>query len=232
MDESKIDLTERLRREGRWPEASAFKDQVVRELRAKGTKRTEAAEHGWEEMARNFPPLPAPEPEPAALGESADLDQNDGIGALPEWIEDGAPPDLARDIKWVYQQLENRRVRPEQAPSAGAWSLLQWAREYRSRFFEQLLPKALAAKASEDEEGVRREKRRVEEIQAMIEKLQEGFEEELRADTPQAIRHKVDAMVDDWGLRFGLTIPADARASLAAHVGHLVKEAVDALTPA
>ena len=37
MTESKIELTERLRREGRWEEASRFKDTAVRDLREKGT---------------------------------------------------------------------------------------------------------------------------------------------------------------------------------------------------
>lgn len=237
MNESKIDLTERLREEGRWPEASKFKDQVIRELRAKGLKRDEAAEAAWAAMAEAYPPLPAPEPvaepepEPAPASESAGVDPGDGMEVLPEWIDDVAPVDLCGDIRWVYAQLENKRVRPDQAPSAGAWSLLVWARKYQSRFFEQLLPKALA-KIPEDEAGVKREKRRIEEIKNLLSKLEESFKEELRANTPQVIRHKVDAMVDDWGRRFGLTILADARADLAVDVGHLVKEAVDALTPA
>ena len=34
MNESKIELTERLRREGRWPEASKFKDEALRKSAA------------------------------------------------------------------------------------------------------------------------------------------------------------------------------------------------------
>ena len=41
MNESKIELTERLRREGRWPEASKFKDAAVKDFRDKGMKRQE-----------------------------------------------------------------------------------------------------------------------------------------------------------------------------------------------
>jgi len=44
MDESKIELTERLRREARWAEASKFKDAALADFRAKGMKRDEAAQ--------------------------------------------------------------------------------------------------------------------------------------------------------------------------------------------
>ena len=51
MPESKIVLTERLRREGRWDEASEFKDKSVAKFRADGLKRGEAAEAAWAAMA-------------------------------------------------------------------------------------------------------------------------------------------------------------------------------------
>jgi hypothetical protein len=57
MNESKIELTERLRREGRWAEASKFKDTALADFRAKGMKREEAAEAAWAAMAEAYPPL-------------------------------------------------------------------------------------------------------------------------------------------------------------------------------
>lgn len=57
MDESKIDVTERLRREGRWSEASKFKDETVKKLRAEGMKRPEAGEQARETMAKACPPI-------------------------------------------------------------------------------------------------------------------------------------------------------------------------------
>ncbi len=57
MNESKIDLTERLRQEGRWSEASKSKDEIVKKLRADGMKRTEAREEAWEKMSEAYPPL-------------------------------------------------------------------------------------------------------------------------------------------------------------------------------
>ncbi len=159
MQESKIVATERLRREGRWEEASAYRDQVRKELRAQGKPREEAAEAAWEAMLEKYPPLPveqtavsqeviAPPLEPTA---SAQPDEETGLDVLA--ARTGAKdPDLPRDVLWVYEQLENRKARPEDAPSLGAWSLLKWARNYRNRFFEQLLPKALAVKEEQQQE--------------------------------------------------------------------------------
>jgi hypothetical protein len=48
-------MTDRLRREGRWEEASIFRDQKRREFRAAGMKRSEAREAAWEVCAAAFP---------------------------------------------------------------------------------------------------------------------------------------------------------------------------------
>jgi len=73
MSESKIGLTERLRREGRWAEASKFKDETVKKLRGEGMKRAEAGEEAWRRMAEAYPPpaAPGPAPEPAAVHQPA-----------------------------------------------------------------------------------------------------------------------------------------------------------------
>lgn len=68
-------------------------------------------------------------------------------------VKAGEGADLVRDILWVYWALDWGNVRVQDAPSAGAWSLLKWSREYRNRFFEQMLPKALAAREREKGEG-------------------------------------------------------------------------------
>jgi len=65
--ESKITLTDRLRAEGRWAEASRFKDGVVKELRTQGMKRAEAAEEAWARMAAAFAPV-KPDPDEVAMG--------------------------------------------------------------------------------------------------------------------------------------------------------------------
>jgi hypothetical protein len=57
MKESKIHATERLRREGRWDEASAFRDNVRKRLRADGKPKSEANDLAWEAMIDKYQPL-------------------------------------------------------------------------------------------------------------------------------------------------------------------------------
>lgn len=80
MTESKIELTERLRREGRWGEASRFKDTTVKEFR-KGMTRADATEAAWEAMAKAFPPLPPAERSPESSADNADVDPDAGLSS-------------------------------------------------------------------------------------------------------------------------------------------------------
>ena len=57
--ESKIEATDRLRQEGRWEDASSFRDQVRQEMKAGGATRNEANEQAWIRMLERFPPLDA-----------------------------------------------------------------------------------------------------------------------------------------------------------------------------
>lgn len=140
MRESKIHATERLRREGRWDEASAFRDEARSRLRTEGKPKAEANEAAWEAMIEHFPPLPPPE---TTAVETDELDEAE-LDALSAQF-DGKPADFARDAQWTYENLDNKRATPATAPCLGAWSMLKWARESPSRFFEHLLPKAIAA---------------------------------------------------------------------------------------
>lgn len=259
MSESKIELTERLRREGRWSEASKFKDTVIKECRARGVKKAEAAEHAWEEMARAFPPLPAaqppsepaaevPTPEPSgsptpaadhcgqsgpgALGFPPAAEEDFDVDALLQRSGDRQPPDLARDTLWAYQHLANRKAKPLDAPSPGAWSLLQWAKQYRNRFFEQILPKAMAAYTSDDEQDQRRERKSIDEITSILGRMEEQWAEELVANVPETVRAKVRSILEDWARRSALMISSEAKADLEAHISRLVQDCLDVLAPA
>jgi hypothetical protein len=57
MTESKSELMARLRSEGRWAEASKFKDAEIAKLRSEGLKRIEAGGEGWRRMSEAFPPI-------------------------------------------------------------------------------------------------------------------------------------------------------------------------------
>jgi hypothetical protein len=89
--ESKIELNDRLRHEGRWNEAAVWKDAKIKELRATGMKRAEAKEEAWRLMAERFPP-PPPAPEPDELDDDLDVDELDDddldVEALCMWLDD------------------------------------------------------------------------------------------------------------------------------------------------
>ena len=56
--ESKIETTDRIRRQGKWEEASRFKDQAKQRHRDAGKSRQEANRLAWEAVQEKFPPVP------------------------------------------------------------------------------------------------------------------------------------------------------------------------------
>jgi|SRR5208282_2562175 len=73
--EDRIDATDRLRREGRWTEASEFKERRRRALRAERVPKEEAKDRAWAEMLAKFPPLPPPSKTPKSETASGPLDE-------------------------------------------------------------------------------------------------------------------------------------------------------------
>jgi len=181
MTESKIECTERLRREGRWPEASRFKDETLRALRDEGMKKAEAAQLAWERMAEKYPPQQTPAPGDecdggeVASGVAPAEGEKIDITELLERIGDQRP-DLVRDTLWAYEHLVDRRTKPADAPTAGAWALLTWSRRYQNRFFEMVLPKAMNARTQDDEDAanVRRERMAIDEIRGLLAEMVDG----------------------------------------------------------
>jgi hypothetical protein len=169
MKESKIHATERLRQEGRWDEASAYRDEVRGRLRSEGMPKSEADEAAWEAMIERYAPILASEAEPEVTG--LDLDDAD-LDALAAKF-DGQPADFSRDAQWTYENLDNRRAAPTAAPSLGAWSMLKWARENRNRFFEHLLPKAISVQQRQATEQCWQEEEEmsIAEIEKMLKEL-------------------------------------------------------------
>ena len=142
MTESKIELTERLRREGGWAEASKFKDTAYQGVPSKGMKKAKAAEAAWEAMADAFPPCPPTEPPPTDDDPGRCVSGClTGSSTIPDtWgeIPDSAP--LEAQVDWVHQNrvlvVEDRPSRSPQlrwerarrpAPSFGAVNLMEFA---------------------------------------------------------------------------------------------------------
>lgn len=213
--ESKIDLTNRLQREGRWAEASAYKDSVIRESRKLGLTKEQAGIVAWRETARNFPPLvskegtePASAPGPASMGESpsgSDTAENPKVEAKvaapvpvdkpirlampPEWGELPASAKFEVEVEWVYGNysliVEHRsngnRIKlaraKSPAPSMAAIGLLEWVAESttnRAAFYKDLVPKAKKVDADDDIEVIRRERKSIGEIEAILAKMEEA----------------------------------------------------------
>jgi len=84
MRESKIGLTKRLQATHLWDEASQYRDEVRRKLRAEGLPRKEAAEKAWEATAEKYPPPPVPSTPPGrrpAAGTSRATEPDGGVAA-------------------------------------------------------------------------------------------------------------------------------------------------------
>ena len=70
--ESNISCTDRLRRQGKWVEASRFKEDVKQRHRDSGKSRQEANRLAWEAVQEKFPPVP---PEAEELLDRAEAQQ-------------------------------------------------------------------------------------------------------------------------------------------------------------
>ena len=51
-------------------------------------------------------------------------------------------PDIPRDTLWVYENIENPKTLPSDAPSVGAWGLLNWARGNRGQVLFHSTPQS------------------------------------------------------------------------------------------
>jgi hypothetical protein len=108
MRESKAELTDRLRREGRF---EAFKKRRE-ELKAGGM----AASDAWGAAATEF----------------LSLDTKPVGGAVPtvdlQALKGKPPVSIVNAAAWAFEYLDTDWITPTDAPSAGAWSLCAWAR--------------------------------------------------------------------------------------------------------
>jgi hypothetical protein len=184
MNESKIELTERLRREGRWAEASKFKDTVLAECRAKGFKRDEASEAAWEATEQAYPPKPVATVDPVATEVAADTRVR-GLGDIPtSWPELPENASLQAELSWV----QSNRLRVVDERSSGAvqvhldrarspapsWAALSWL-ETSIRCYAKFVDVcAKSLKDGQDEqEHVRREKMAIDEIRSLLAEMLE-----------------------------------------------------------
>lgn len=181
MNESKIALTERLRREGCWDAATKFKDDALRDFRSKGMKRDEASDAAWEAMEQAYPPTDAVASTTDIRAEEPIDTRVQGLSEIPAgWPQLPANAALPGEIAWV---CANRlRVRDgigvdlsralSPAPSYSALSWLETSILFPSKFADISVK---ATQNQEDEqEHIRREKMAIEEIRGLLAEMLEA----------------------------------------------------------
>jgi hypothetical protein len=153
--ESKIELTDRLRREGRF---EPFKKRRE-ELKAGGVPAKEA----WWQAAAEFP-APTASPAPAKTP-AIDLSALKGKPPIP----------VAQSAAWVSEHLDADWITPADAPSASAWSMREWARSTpaaRTEFYRIFVAKIVMPpqeKARQAEEvSQRRSQRNLDVINSLL----------------------------------------------------------------
>ena len=246
MQESKIELTERLRRDGRWSEASKRKDEIVQQLRAEGMTRNAAGEEAWRRTGDEFPPLLStadPKVEPERL-DAAEEQRVVGPTVLPvAWGELPDSAGFAAEVEWVHQNrvlvVEDRpagksilhwdRAR-KPAPSYGAVNLMEYAATNLKGFMD-ILQKVVKLNGDSDSANVRKEKMKTDDIKALLESLQDDMDAQLRADVPGVLQQRVHEMLSDWGQRCGVSLATDTRSRLDLAIVDLLRDSLRAFVP-
>ncbi len=180
MNESKIELTERLRREGNWSAASKFKDDALRDFRSKGMKRDEASEAAWDAMEQAFPPI-ANVAATAGMREEVVTDTRiQGLSEIPsDWPPLADNASLQAEIGWC--QANRLRVVEESASGvvtvhlvrartpAPSWAALGWL-ETSIKTYAKFVDVAARVTAVQDGEAadIRREIQSIEEVRRLL----------------------------------------------------------------
>ena len=99
--ESRIEATDRLRREGRWEAASHAREEKRQQLRAEGLKRADANDQAWRWMIDEFTPL---------ADDEIRIDESCNLAAMAHYPPkcDGIDADgeaAMSDIWWVLSHL-------------------------------------------------------------------------------------------------------------------------------
>ena len=118
--ETKEQFKTRLKSEGRWNEFIKFRES----LKAKGYD----AKGAWSEARARFGLLA----QNASLDggvDSVDTPASDCGFCLDDW-KNKAPVSARQVVNWVFDNIDVADVKPEDAPSSGAWSFLQRVRTY------------------------------------------------------------------------------------------------------
>ena len=113
-------IMRRLEQDGRWAEARDFKEEV----RQSGQSNAVA----WAAMIEKFPPPNLGDEEGETAADEKELDLRRQETELIARTKD-QPINFQRDARWAYSHCSVWSVLPKDAPSFGAWGLLDFSRE-------------------------------------------------------------------------------------------------------
>jgi hypothetical protein len=200
VDETRSEATCRLRREGRWDEATKFRDRKRQDFRTSGMTRKDALEASWSAMINEFPPLPVEAARP--------IDELD-LTFIAEIIRTrrAGEPDLIGDVGWAYDHLGDETTEAADIPGLGAWSLWRWSRAHRTEFYEKIWPKAEAGRAKRRDVTESDEDR---EFAAELERERKEWRQQLAQDLAGTVRAATRPCVENAAERRELTIADEA----------------------
>jgi len=180
MSETRIAATNRWQREGRRAETTLYREDATRRHREQiGVSKAQATDLAWEDTLVRFPALTPAEMAAAKAGLPASDPETDPLDISKQPASRlkrlaAIPPDLDRDMLWVYAHLELPDIQLEAAPSLGAWSLLRVARadpaKFMDRVFTRIKPAAPTpeAKPSTEPKEPRKRDEGLQELRGMV----------------------------------------------------------------
>ena len=182
MQENELKEYQRLRAEGRWPQASEFREAERQRLRSAGRSKQQACDESWAAMLVKFPPLedgqPANEPPPPSV------DPN----SLPDVIfaEDA---NYKQAVRWALRAigLDPDKIPARQITNPACLAMLRFAQteKGRERFF--LWVKQLDDDEAESQQVQRTFKDDQRTQFKLLDKLLEYWRQHPEADATQLI---------------------------------------------
>lgn len=138
---------ERLRAEGRWSQASEFREAERQRLRSAGRSKQQARDESWAAMLVKFPPQGQVEPaqrqsaanatdsEPQFCKHDQDAAFADELKQLA-LLTKGQITDADRDIDYAYRMMGLASLSPLDCPSMPAWEWWRYSRQDSMKFLD------------------------------------------------------------------------------------------------
>lgn len=182
MQEHEMADYERLRADGRWGEATQYREAERRRLRAAGRSKQQARDESWAAMLAKYPPLRAATAEASSPATVTDPNTPKVI------IDMTTSPDFETALRWVWSAMayDPSTIDATQAPQPGCLDLLKFAKSDPKTFF------AWVAKYDQKDQQKTDEKKVFEDDQRthfkLIEKVRQYHRERAQGLTPEQAR--------------------------------------------